>query len=915
MMFVCMGNQVKKISQPEAEIQIKSEVEGDSGATITPMMQQYLDVKARYNDHLLFYRMGDFYELFYDDALTASRALDIVLTRRGKAEGNSVPMCGVPHHAYESYLNKLIKMGFRVAICDQLETPEEAKKRGGYKAVVKRDVIRVVTPGTLTEDNLLDASACNYLLAVNVNKAGKLALAWCDISTGEIYYTATDKKDLASEVERIAPKEIILNEELLNNREFSEFVNTHRKILCSHAKSFFEADKSERKIKSAFGVTTTDSFGKIEKEEMGAIGALIEYLEITQVGKLPHLSFPKRNAENSFLEIDSASFNNLEIFKSSEGGTSLFALLNQTSTNAGSRLLQKILARPLLNKKEIENRLNSVEFFMNNKDIANDVRETLKSIPDFERILSRIHLNRSNPRDIAVLRDGLQAALKLSEIFTFANNQPPAELKENVNNIGNFDSLIKLLSEAIEEFPPIALNEGGFIKAGFNAKLDDYRNIRQNSEKIKNELQDKYIKETGINTLKIKDNNVIGMFIEVTAMHVDKIPGYFIHRQSLANNIRYTTEELRKVENEIINAATYAINLENELYQKLREEIILFSEKLIKSSAAISYIDVLNAFAFLSKKNDYCRPEISDNIEFIVEEGRHPIVESSIKNQKEKQEFITNSLSITSKQNLWLITGPNMSGKSTFLRQNALIAIMAQVGCFVPAKSVKLGVVDKIFSRVGASDNIAKGHSTFMVEMIETASILNNSTNRSFVILDEIGRGTATFDGLAIAWSTLEHIHDNIKCRCLFATHYHELNSLEKELKNLACYTTQIKEWDGEIIFMHKVIPGKANQSYGVHVAKLAGIPKNVIERANEILAILVRENKGNENEILANSLPLFKVEIETKNSENGAEFDSTLLNSSEREILNQIKDIDTNNLSPIQALNLLSDLSKKLRS
>ncbi len=908
-----MNMQLKKVNTDTSELQSKSDTEAVSGANITPMMQQYLEVKAQYPDYMLFYRMGDFFELFHDDAVIASKALDILLTRRGKAQGVDIPMCGVPAHSHESYLNKLIKLGFKVAICEQLESPEEAKAKRGYKAVVKREVTRVITPGTLTEDTLLDAATSNYLLSLNLVKGGDLAISWCDISTGELYFTSVKKENLLSEIERIAPKEIIINDDILSLREFSDFTSHYRKILSTHARSFFEAGKSERKIKEVYKVATIDSFGKLEKEELGAIGALLEYLEITQVGKMPRLSNPKRSDEKSFLEIDAASFNNLEIFNAPEGN-SLFSVLNHTRTNAGSRWLRKVLARPLIDKNKIEKRLDAVEFFMNNPQALEDIRELLKSVPDFERIISRIYLNRSTPKDMAALRDGLKSVLRLNEIFSFSNFvKVPAEIKEALSNIGNFDSLINLLENAIEEFPPVSLNEGGYIKKTYNAKLDKYRNTRQNSEDIKTGLQEKYIRESGISSLKIKENNVIGMFIEITSTHIDKVPPSFLHRQTTANYIRYTTEDLRKVEHEIINAANYAINLELEIYHELRSEINLFSEKIEKTAAAISHIDVLCGFAFLAEKNGYSKPEITKDIEFSVEEGRHPIVEQSLKNSDEKQEFIGNNLSLGSNEKLWLITGPNMSGKSTFLRQNALIAVMAQTGCFVPAKKLQLGIIDKIFSRVGASDNIAKGHSTFMVEMIETASILNNATERSFIILDEIGRGTATFDGLAIAWAVLEHLHDNIRARCLFATHYHELNSLTDELKNLACYTTQIKEWKGDIIFMHKLIAGKANQSYGVHVAKLAGVPKNVITRANEILSILVKENKGNSSNIISNNLPLFSNNNAGKNDK--ATPEKPPLNPHEEEALNQLKTADINNISPIQALNLLVALNKKLQS
>jgi len=883
---------------PEIEVESVESV-------VTPMMQQYLAIKKEYSDYLLFYRMGDFFELFYDDAIAASKALDIVLTRRGKAQGADIPMCGVPAHSNEAYLHKLIKLGFKVAICDQVETPEEAKAKRGYKAVVNREVIRVVTPGTLTEDNLLENNASNFLLAVNGRKDGKLALCWCDISTGEVYFSNILRDAIFSEIERIAPKEIIVNDEVLSEKFSEEFFRVYRKIITSYPKNFFESSKAERKICDGYKIKSLDSFEKMDKEELGSLSALIEYLQMTQVGKMPRLSAPKRNNEKDFLEIDQASFKNLEIFGAAGGedGASLFSILNRTHTNAGTRLMRKILARPLVDKKAIESRLDCVEFFKNNEEGRTQITGILKSIPDFERIISRIYLNRSNPRDIAALRDGLKSVLKLQEVFSFSNfAKIPAELQKHVNKIHNFDTLINTLDNALMEFPAIAINEGGYIKPGHNAKLDDYRNIRQSSEKIKTSLQEKYIKESGITTLKIKDNNVIGMFIETTAMHIDKIPTYFVHRQTLANNIRFTTDELKKIENEIINAKSYAINLEMEIFRELQNEILNSAERIIETSESISFLDLFSGFAELASEQNYCRAEITDKIEFLVEEGRHPIVESAIKNSKEKQSFIGNDLNLTQDGFVWLLTGPNMSGKSTFLRQNALIAIMAHIGCFVPAKSAKIGIIDKIFSRVGASDNIAKGHSTFMVEMIETAAILNNSTARSFLILDEVGRGTATFDGLAIAWAALEHIHDNLRARCLFATHYHELHELDVELKGLSCHTTDIKEWNGDIVFMHRIIPGKASQSYGIHVAKIAGIPQSVIERANDIMTTLVRQNKGASVDILAAALPLFAEE--NKNS-----ILNNKLDNAGKAALDRLNSVDINNITPVEAFKLLVEI------
>ena len=901
----------KILPEPNNQVQEISTKEHEIAPSITPMMQQYLEVKQKYKDYLLFYRMGDFFELFYEDAITASKSLDILLTRRGKSNGSDIPMCGVPAHSYESYLAKLVKLGFKVAICDQLETPEQAKQARGYKAVVKRDVIRVVTSGTLTEENLLEANLCNFLLSINISKNHeKTFLSWCDISTGEFYFTQSLANHLFAEIERIQPKEIIVNDEILNNKNFSDLIANYRNILSAHNKSFFEYSRSTRKICDCFKVSSIDFLATDNKEIIGAIGALIEYIEITQVGKLPRLSLPKNYESKDFLEIDPAGFNNLEIFNSasSDKNYTLFSVLNKTLTNAGSRLLQKSLARPFADKNQIEERLSSVEFFINNKNLLSETRNILSNIPDFERILSRIHLNRSNPRDLFTLKEGLINALKLCEKLSFLNNSQKnltKSLQKNLLDISGFEGVINALDEAVCDFPPINQNEGGFVKSGYNARLDNYRNAKNHSEKIKAELQEKYISETGINNLKIKENNVIGMFIEITALNSNKVPNNFIHRQTLANNIRYTTEDLRKIESEIINANSYALNLELDIFSEICKLVISSSEEIIRTSSAISNIDICSALAYIAIENNYCKPEILDNCELIINNGRHAIIENTTKNNHIKQNFIANNLHLTLNEKIWLLTGPNMSGKSTFLRQNALIIIMAQIGSYVPADSAKIGIVDKLFSRVGASDNLAKGHSTFMVEMVETASILNSATSKSFIILDEIGRGTATYDGLAIAWAVLEHIHDNIKARCLFATHYHELNSLSKNLPTLTNYTTQIKEWKNDIIFMHKIISGAANRSYGVHVAKLAGIPASVILRSNEILLNLTQEKFDRNTAQHIENLPLFThqpPEIED-------------LNHIEKETLNQLKNLDINNLTPIQALNLISDISKKLQS
>lgn len=834
-------------------------------SNLTPMLQQYIDIKEKYADYLLFFRMGDFFELFFEDALTASKALDIVLTKRGKKnDGDDIPMCGVPVHAYESYLNKLVRQGFKVAICDQTETPEQAKKRGGYKAIVNREVIRIITPGTVTEENLLESKSSNYLLCAFDTK-DKLVLAYSDISTGEFYVRRVKKQNSIAEILKIGASEVILPEHLLEESNFREFFNNNPKLITSFNKGYFESKRAERKIKSFYNIVTLEGVGFFDKAEISAIGGLLEYIEITQIDKKPKLSYPEKRDEKKHLELDLATINNLEIFKNTEGDKkfSLCNSIDNTVTALGSRGLQKLLKNPFAEKSEIERRLDAVEFFNKNLQLSSNLKEILQEFADVERILSRVYLGRANPRDMVSLKNSIFASLNIkSEFFNFGDEKP-SNIRNLFENIPTLDELYIILNQALSEEAPYGLNDGGIIKGGFNPKLDSYRNARQSAELEKEALQQKYIEQTGINNLKIKENNVIGMFVEVTANNADKIPSHFIHRQTLATNVRYTTDELREIENELINAKTYSIALEKEIFEELRVKIIAEADRLIQICNIVSELDIFINFALLALANDYVKPTITTDNKVDIKNGRHPVIESFINynNNRDINEFIPNDLVLNKGDNLWLLTGPNMSGKSTFLRQNALIIIMAHIGCYVPAESAEIGITDRIFSRVGASDNLAKGHSTFMVEMVETATILNNATARSFIILDEIGRGTATFDGVSIAWSVLEYIATNIKACTLFATHYHELTELEKQVPALSCHRTKISEFEGEVIFQHKIEQGAASDSYGIHVAKIAGLPVEVTARADKILSILQARNKGNAIEVITEELPLFSLD------------------------------------------------------
>ncbi len=870
---------------------------------ITPMMQQFLEIKAEHPDYLLFYRMGDFYELFHDDAIIAAEALDIALTKRGKHEGQDIPMCGVPVHSSETYLHRLIKKGFRVAVCEQMESPAEAKKRG-YKSVVKRDVVRIVTPGTITEENLLDSRISNYLASLTKVKK-QFSLAWADISTGEFAVTSFGEESLAAELSRVAPKELLIAEKIQEHQLFANNMDDWKYILTPHSDSLFDNKKGERKLKEYYDVAFLDSFADYEKGELGACGALIEYIGLTQKvdnsGKMPKINIPSKKFEASFMQIDASTRSSLELINTMSGTFkgSLLNIVDRTVTGAGTRLLCNHLSAPLLNVDEINKRLDMVQYFVESTDIRYDLRNILQSTPDMERAISRIHLGRGSPRDIAAIRDGLGRSMQISELFEMGDSGTlPSSINDAINGLGNGDELFMTLCDALIELPPVQVRDGGYIREGYNPKLDEYRVMCRDGRILRDELKDKYANETGINTLKIKENNVLGMFIEVTPQHTDKIPDHFVHRQSLASAVRYTTPELKELEHQIINAKGYALELELEIFNSLAVTIISKSDDIIKAAKSIAKLDVAASQASLAVEYDYSRPQIDDSEEFDIIGGRHPVVEASI-----GSEFISNDCRLSDSQKLWLLTGPNMAGKSTFLRQNALIAILAQSGAFVPAESAHIGIVDRVFSRVGAADNLAKGQSTFMVEMVETASILNNATEKSLVILDEIGRGTATYDGLSIAWAVVEHLHNVNKCRSLFATHYHEMTVLSQSLANLACYTMKVEEWKGDVIFLHKVISGIANRSYGIHVGKLAGLPKSVLKRATEVLNTLQEEN----NTLAMSDEPnLFSI---ANYNNNQAIAGFTEEDNKHAELLEKIENINPDDMTAKEALDFIYNL------
>jgi DNA mismatch repair protein MutS len=834
----------------------------DASSATTPMMTQFLTIKSEYPEALLFYRMGDFYELFFDDAVKASRALDITLTKRGKHQGEDIPMCGVPVHSHESYLSRLIRRGFKVAVCEQVEDPGEAKKRGA-KSVVKREVIRLITPGTITEDALLDARRHNYLVALAVAQ-DDFGLAWIDVSTGELFTQDLKATDLSAAMTRLDPGELLISESLMQRSALMDALIDVGEAVTSLPASRFDSDNGRARLENLFAVGTLDGYGMFNRAELAAAGALVDYVELTQKGKLPRITPPKRLTQNSLMAIDAATRRNLELTQtlSGERAGSLLSIIDQTITGAGARLLAARLAAPLTEITVIDARLDAVQFFVTETNMREDLRSHLSRSPDLERALSRLSLGRGGPRDLAGIRDGLMLAHEVQALFNTGKNAGlPQALKQNLEDLGDHAILIERLSKALAEELPLQSRDGGFIAAGYLPALDELRALRDESRKLIAGLQKNYADQTGIGTLKIRHNNVLGYFIEVPAKQADKIKigpeSDFIHRQTMANAMRFNTVELSELEGKISKAAESALGLELKLFEELVGDTVRNAEQIATAASALAALDVAAALGTLAVEQRYARPVLDQGTDFDITAGRHPVVEAALERRRESA-FVPNDCALSDESRLWLLTGPNMAGKSTFLRQNALIVILAQMGSFVPADRAKIGVVDRLFSRVGAADDLARGQSTFMVEMVETAAILNQAGKRSLVILDEIGRGTATFDGLSIAWAVVEHLHEANRCRALFATHYHELTTLTSKLDKLRCHTMKVKEWNDDIIFLHEVEPGTADRSYGIHVGKLAGLPDAVITRAEQVLETIEQGEQSSSISKLAEDLPLF---------------------------------------------------------
>ena len=839
----------------------------------TPMIAQYLEIKAANADCLLFYRMGDFYELFFDDAEVASRALGIALTKRGKHQGADIPMCGVPVHAADDYLQRLIAQGHRVAVCEQIEDPAEARKRGP-KAVVRRDVVRLVTPGTLTEETLLDARSHNFLTALfrgaQKNGEADYALASLDISTGDLIAASSKWSDLAGELARLKPGEILVGDDLAGEAELRRLIAEAGASLTPTPRAHFDSQRGERALKNRLGVTTLDAFGEFTKPELAALGGLLTYVEITQVGKAPLLRPPRKESAGSLLIIDAATRMNLELARSNQGSRagSLLAAIDRTVTPAGARELASRIASPLTDVAAVNAQLDAVSYLAGEPRLRLSLREELKQAPDLARALARMALGRGSPRDLGAVRDAILTAHALASHLARTGGALglPVVLTLIVERLNGAPAPVEQsLSAALAESLPVNARDGGFIRQGARGDLDEQRRLRDGSRQVIASLQGAYADATGVKSLKVRHNNVLGYFVEVTALHgpiLSKPPHaeLFIHRQTLANVVRFSTSELAELEARITQAADRALALELEMFAGLSEQVLAEESALSAASAALAELDHYAALAELAIEENYVRPRIDASLAFAVEEVRHPMVEQNLR-RGDGASFVGNDCRLGDGEapRMLLVTGPNMAGKSTFLRQNALIVVMAQAGGFVPARAAHIGIVDRLFSRVGAADDLARGRSTFMVEMVETASILNQATLRSFVVLDEIGRGTATFDGLSIAWATLEYLHEVNRSRVLFATHYHELTALADRLEAAANATVEVKEWRDEIVFLYRVVMGAADRSYGIHVAKLAGLPATVLARANEVLGALEKADGRPKASDLADDLPLFQ--------------------------------------------------------
>jgi DNA mismatch repair protein MutS len=864
---------------------------------LTPAMKQFHRFKDKYPDCILFFRMGDFYETFYEDARTCSRVCGLALTSRSKGT-NPIPLAGVPYHAVDGYLKKMLQAGYKVAVCEQVEDPKLAK------GVVKRDIVRIVTPGTLTDDMLLDSKSDNFLCAFTLGRNSNAALSWVDISTGHFFVQEIAEDKLLDEILRLSPSECLLADrrgelfEAETRKIANQIVQLTNATITERPSWYFDPYQAKQRLLKHFGTITLEGFGIADGDEtICAAGAIIEYLNETQKTTLAHIQSLKKVDRKRHLQIDATSLQSLEILRTIRGESakgSLLDCLDQTLTGMGARMFRNWLCMPLCDVGQIELRQDVVEEFIEKESRLGEIRSLLSKIADTERIAARLSTFRATPRDLIALIHTLRQVPAVRGVLNDFASDLAVKLAQRCDSM---DALADLLEAAIEPDCPAHTRDGEVIKAGFDEQLDRLRSISKDGQTWLSKYQAQQSQATGISNLKIGYNKVFGYYIEVNHSQADKVPADYVRKQTIKNAERYITDELKKYENEVLGAEEKALELEQQLFEQVRSTACTYVSRLQQLADTLAQIDCLSSLAYLAKRRGYIRPIVTNGTELTIIDGKHPVLAETL-----GAEFVPNDVELgEGSGDVVIITGPNMSGKSTYIRQVALLVLMAQAGSFIPAKEARIGAVDRIFTRVGASDELTRAQSTFMVEMTETANILNNATDRSLIILDEVGRGTSTYDGLSLAWAVTEHIATKIKCRTLFATHYHELTELAELFTNIKNCNVSVREWMDEVVFLHKILPGGTDKSYGIHVARLAGIPKSILERAKEILQEL---ESTFQKEATGEHLSRHKTKEADKDS---------LFVEKHKSVLEKLSSIDVNNLTPIEAINLLNQIKDEM--
>jgi DNA mismatch repair protein MutS len=885
-------------------------LEGANLAKLTPMMQQYMEIKNKNKDAIVFFRLGDFYEMFFEDAIVASRELEITLTGRECGKEERAPMCGVPYHSANSYIAKLVEKGYKVAICEQIEDPSKAK------GIVKRDVVRIITPGTITDLNMLDEKSNNYLCCIYIDHKG-VGISYVDVSTGDLFTTEITSDNLYNalidELAKIRPTEIIANDYLFKDENIIKSIESRfNTVVNKYYDWAFDLGIAEEKIKNQLSVISLEGYGLKNKiYSTISTGALIEYLNETQKITLEHLNNIKSYSIDRYMILDTNTRRNLELTETMRGKTkkgSLLWILDKTSTAMGGRLLKRWIEEPLIDKDTINNRLDGVQELTNNLILMDEIKNLLNKVYDIERLIGKVVYGNCNARDLVSLKNSISVLPSLRKLLSGSTS----DLLTNIyNKIDILDDIYNLIDESIIDDPPLSIKEGGIIKKGYNTELDELREASTKGKEWLSRLQERERDRTGIKNLKVGFNKVFGYFIEVTKSNLKLVPEDYIRKQTLANCERYITPELKEVESKILGAEENSMQLEYEIFTKVRDEIRKNVKRIQKTAKLIARIDVLNSLAQVAYKNNYVRPNINKSGIIDIRDGRHPVVEKMLGDES----FVPNDTVLDNEENrIAIITGPNMAGKSTYMRQVALIVLMAHIGSFVPASKANISIVDRIFTRVGASDDLSQGQSTFMVEMSEVANILNNGTKNSLLILDEIGRGTSTYDGLSIAWAVVEYISNirKLGAKTLFATHYHELTELENKLSGVKNYKILVKEVGNDIVFLRKIDNGSADKSYGVEVARLAGVPHEVIERAKEILSQLEERDINKSNIAITTINNAEELVKESNKVENSHQLD--LFSFKEKHIIDELKKIDPMQLTPIDSINILYKLIQEAR-